>query len=112
MATDVTFPRPQSPISVNPVASPAIFSAATLRATIGAISSHHLVTIRHYAESTHDCASTIRRRRRRMGDVPQSCLPALDAHELQGHRPCARNALSKHRKGETLRLRRLRLKAH
>jgi len=47
-----------------------------------------------------------------MGDVPQSRLPALDALELQGYRPCARNALPKHREGETLRLRRLRLKAH
>jgi len=51
-------------------------------------------------------------RRHRMGDVPQSRLPALDALELQCYRPCARNALPKHRDGETLRLRRLRLKAY
>ncbi len=47
-----------------------------------------------------------------MGELLQSDLPALDARELQGYRPCAGNALPKHREGETLRLRRLRLKAY
>jgi hypothetical protein len=47
-----------------------------------------------------------------MGDVPQSCLPALDDRELQGNRPRAGNALSRYRKDAPLRLRRLRLKAH
>lgn len=46
-----------------------------------------------------------------VGDVPQSTVSAVDARELQGYQPRAGNALSKHREGETLRLRRLRLQA-
>ena len=46
-----------------------------------------------------------------MGDVRQSGVSAVDAHEFRGDRPRARNAIPEHREIEVLRLFDVRLKA-
>ena len=47
-----------------------------------------------------------------MGDVLQSDLPAVDAHQLRGDRPRAGNAVSKHRANGALCLLGLRVAPH
>jgi hypothetical protein len=54
--------------------------------------------------SAHNRQSPSPRRRRRMGDVLQSSLPALDAGELRSNRRGGRYPISRHREGPPLRL--------
>ena len=63
------------------------------------------------ARPSHHRRSSIPRRRPRVGDVLQSAVSAVDAHELCGGRARAGNAVPEHRAVEALRLRRLWLQA-